>query len=139
MGYSGYAVVGHLSANKDALWCAGCRKLNTVEGRMRYQMASCLVGQAWQRGKGKPRHALCRKLACCLRVRALAISNGCQKAIPPPGPYAEMSAFLRRDGRSSGRQALLPSAAHVLSLLLVSPWMKKMSDSNALWTCFRIL
>ena len=66
-------------------------------------------------------------LACYLRVCVLAISNGCQKAIPPPEPYAEMSALLRRDGRSSGHQAFLPSAAYVFSLLLVSPWMKKMS------------
>jgi hypothetical protein len=31
-------------------------------------MAGRSIGKAWRQGKGKPRDALCRKLACCLCV-----------------------------------------------------------------------
>jgi hypothetical protein len=41
-------------------------------------MAGRSIGKAWQREKGTG-DALCRKLACCLCLCVLAISNRCQK------------------------------------------------------------
>jgi hypothetical protein len=38
----------------------------SVERIKAFQMAGRSIGKAWQLGKGKPRDALCRKLACCL-------------------------------------------------------------------------
>ena len=49
-----------------------------VEGVKVCQMVSHSIG------KGKPRDALCRKLACFLHLCILAISNRCQKTVPQP-------------------------------------------------------
>jgi hypothetical protein len=42
------------------------------------------LGKHGNEGKGKPRDALRRKLACCLCVSVLAISNRGQKTVPLP-------------------------------------------------------
>jgi hypothetical protein len=49
--------------------------VHIVEGIKVCQTAGRSIGKAWQRVKGKPRDALCRKLACCLCVCWADIAN----------------------------------------------------------------